>query len=97
MYEQAKADGALEQIINAADDEGDRPLHIACEFGNAEVVKWILDKKEELKADVNEKGPGTGLSPLFLVCLKGYVGAEGIGGKTDGVKAMRLEIVQALH
>ena len=45
MYEQAKADGALEQIINAADDEGDRPLHIACEFGNAEVVKWILDKK----------------------------------------------------
>ena len=57
MWEQAEAEGALDQIINAADDEGDRPIHIACESGNAEVVSWILDKQKELKVDVNSKSP----------------------------------------
>jgi len=42
MYEEAKAAGKLSEIINAKNDEGDKPLHIACEFGNADVVKWIL-------------------------------------------------------
>ena len=76
------------------DDDGDRPLHIAAEFGNSEVVQWILEH-EELRADVNAKN-GNALTPLFLVCLKGYVGAEGIGNKTDSVKTKRLEIVRML-
>ena len=76
------------------DDDGDRPLHIAAEYGNSEVVQWILDH-EELRADVNGKN-GNALTPLFLVCLKGYVGADGIGNKTDSVKTKRLEIARML-
>mmetsp|Transcript_7234 Transcript_7234/g.10125 ORF Transcript_7234/g.10125 Transcript_7234/m.10125 type:complete len:175 (+) Transcript_7234:33-557(+) len=95
MYEEAQSKNALSQIINAADDEGDRPLHIACEFGNSEVVQWILDKKDELKVDIRAKN-GNGLSSLFLVCLKGYVGADGVGSRTDSVKAKRLEIAKML-
>lgn len=96
MYDEAVRQGALEQIIKAADDEKDRPIHIACEFGNAEVVQWILSKKEELKVNVNEISGEHGLSPLFLSCLKGFVGAEGVGSRTIGVKAKRLEIAKLL-
>ena len=84
LYDRAVEAGLESEIINAVDDDGDKPLHIAAEFGNSEVVQWILDKPE-LKADVNSKN-GNDLTPLFLVCLKGYVGAEGIGSKTDSVK-----------
>jgi len=38
LWEMAKAEGLESQIIKAVDDEGDKPLHIACEFGNSEVV-----------------------------------------------------------
>ena len=69
-------------------------MHIAAEFGNSEVVQWILDKPE-MRADVNAKN-GNALTPLFLVCLKGYVGADGIGSKTDSVKIKRLEIARML-
>ena len=81
-------------MIDAKDDDGDKPLHIACEFGNSEVVQWILDK-EELKVNVNEVDSNNS-SPLFLACLKGYIGAEGIGSKSDAVKTKRLTIVRAL-
>ena len=56
--------------MNAKDDEGDQPLHIACEFGHVDVVDWILSKAD-LAADVNALS-GNALSPLFLTCLKGY-------------------------
>lgn len=39
---------------------------------------------------------GNGMSPLFLTCLKGYVGAEGIGSRTEAVKAKRLETAKLL-
>lgn len=71
------------------------PLHIACEFGQAEVVQWILDKPE-LKADVNGVNSNA-LSPLFLVCLKGYVGAEsGLAARAQSVKEKRLIIAKML-
>lgn len=69
-------------------------MHIAAEFGNSEVVEWILNKAE-MKAKVDSRN-GNDLTPLFLVCLKGYVGAEGIGSKTDSVKMKRLEIARLL-
>lgn len=80
LWDMAKAEGLESQIIKAVDDEGDKPLHIACEFGNSDVVEWLLSKPE-MKADVNAKDSND-LTPLFLVCLKGYVGAEGIGAKS---------------
>ena len=95
LYKQAKEAGLEREIIDAKDDEGDKPLHIACEFGNSEVVEWILSRQEELKVNVNEVDSNAS-SPLFLACLKGYVGAEGVGSKTEGVKVKRLEIVKML-
>ena len=80
--------------MNAHDDEGDEPLHIACENGHDEVVEWILNKKE-LRANVNAMN-GNALSPLFLTCLKGYMGAEGTASRSEGVKAKRLKIVKML-
>ena len=69
-------------------------MHIACEFGHSEVVEWILSKPE-LKADVNSLN-GNALSPLFLTCLKGYVGADGLGSRTAAVKVKRMEIAKLL-
>lgn len=59
-------------------------------------MQWILDRKAELGADVNLAN-SNGLSPLFLVCLKGYVGADTVErARTDSVKAGRLEIAKML-
>ena len=80
--------------MNAHDDEGDQPLHIACEFGHVDVVQWILEKTD-LAADVNALS-GNALSPLFLTCLKGYQGADGVASKSESVKAKRLKIVKML-
>ena len=70
LWEAAQRDNALEQLMNAHDDEGDQPLHIACEFGHVDVVEWILSKTD-LATDINALS-GNALSPLFLTCLKGY-------------------------
>ena len=51
--------------------------------------------KPELQADVNELNSNA-LTPLFLVCLKGYVGADGIGSRSEAVKSSRLQIVKML-
>ena len=82
------------EIIDAKDADGDKPLHIASESGNSKVVKWILNKRE-MKADVNEPN-ANGQTPLFLVCLKGYMGAEGINSRSGAVKMKRLQIVKLL-
>lgn len=76
------------------DDDGDLAIHIACECGNPEVVQWILDNPE-MKNDTNSRN-GNNMSPLFLVCLKGYIGADGIGSRTDPVKMKRLETAKLL-
>lgn len=94
MYANAFEDGKVDEIHNAVDHDGDAPLHIACEFGHPEVVEWILSK-QEMKADVNSLN-NNDLTPLFLVCIKGYVGAEGIGSKTQLVKQKRLKIAKLL-
>ena len=59
-------------------------MHIACEFGNASVVEWILSKPE-LGAEVNALNSNA-LTPIFLVCLKGYIGTDGVGSRTETVK-----------
>lgn len=94
LWELAEKDNQLKQLLNAHDDEGDQPLHIACENGHDEVVEWILNKKE-LRTNVNALN-GNALTPLFLTCLKGYMGAEGTASKSEGVKAKRLKIVKML-
>lgn len=85
-----------DEIINARNDEGDRPLHVACYGGHREVVEWILNKPElNAKAYINDPDH-RGLKPLFLVCLKGYVGVDGVGARMATVKDDRLKIVKML-
>lgn len=88
------AEGFEDQIIDAVDDEGDYPLHIACEFGNADVVQWLLNK-QEMACDVNVLN-SNGLTALFLVCLKGFVGADGVRASSQSIKEKRLYIVKML-
>ena len=94
LFNEAQAAGLQAEIINATDDDGDKPLHIACEFGNASVVEWILSKPE-LGAEVNALNSNA-LTPIFLVCLKGYIGTDGVGSRTETVKMNRLQIVKML-
>ena len=94
LFSKATEKSRLSDLVNAIDDDGDQPLHIAAECGNAEVVEWILSKSE-LDAKVNTSN-GNNLTPLFLACLKGYVGAEGMGARTDSVKHKRLRIARLL-
>jgi ankyrin repeat protein len=82
------------EIHNAIDDDGDLPLHIAAESGNSDVVEWILNKAE-MNTVVNSLN-GNDLTALFLVCLKGYVGTDGVASRTEKVKTKRLEAVKLL-
>jgi len=96
LWSQAKAQGLTDEIINAKNDEGDRPLHEACEQGQASVVEWILEQPElGAKNYIDEKAQN-GMTPLFLVCLKGYTGAEGVGAKMNRTKENRLKIAKCL-
>lgn len=37
-----------------------------------------------------------GRSPLFLVCFKGYLGAEALAGKTEETQTKRMECAKIL-
>ena len=75
------AKGLAAQIHNAIDDDGDLPLHIAAECGNSDVVEWILNK-EEMNTEINSRN-GNDLTALFLACLKGFVGTDGVASRTE--------------
>ena len=94
LWDNAMDEGLEDQIIDAVDEEGDSPLHIACEFGNADVVQWMLNKTE-MACDVNILN-SNGLTALFLVCLKGYAGADGVGANSQSIKQKRLQITKML-
>ena len=96
VYDKAVADGAQEQIFNAKDDEGDLPLHKAAMHGNPTCLDWIFKKWDEqgipLDADTQDHN---GYSPLYLVCYKGFLGAETQAFSPD-TKMKRLECIEIL-
>ena len=94
LYAEAYAAEAIDEIHNATDDDGNLPIHLACQNGNPEVVEWVLNKPA-LGQDPNVISAHF-MSPLFLTCRKGYVGAEGMGARSDSVKHKRLEIAKIL-
>ena len=97
ILSEARASGAEDQIFNAHDEDGDLPVHKAAMHGNPTCLQWIFDewKKAGRKLDVDAMDHN-GRSALYLVCFKGYLGAEGIVGKTPDTQKKRIECVNIL-
>lgn len=73
------------------------PLHKAATNGNPTCLDWIIKtwKAHNLPLDIDAHDHN-GRTPLFLVCHKGYLGAEALAGKSDETKKKRLECVKSL-
>lgn len=94
IFEKAQAAGCLDQIFEAKDDEGNKPIHKATLHGNPTCLQWIIEKWTETgqSLDIDELD-NNGYTPLYLVCFKGYLGAEGVTGNTPEIKKKRMECV----
>jgi ankyrin repeat protein len=53
--------------LTAADSRGFIPLHIACKFGHLDIVKYLIDAKEDSLQATTVRGH----LPLHLACLSG--------------------------
>ena len=97
ILKNAKEEGQENQIFNAHDEDGDLPLHKAAMHGNPTCLRWIIDnwRAHDRNVDIDEEDHN-GRSALFLVCYKGYLGAEGMVAKTAETKKKRMECVEIL-
>ena len=86
-----------DQIFGAHDEDGDLPLHKAALNGNPTALEWVIEtwKKSGIKLDIDEMDQN-GRSALFLVCYKGYAGAEGIVSRTPETQKKRLACARIL-
>ena len=97
LLEAAKNDGQEDQIFGAHDDVGDLPIHKACESGNPTVLEWILETWANKGLDINIDEPNAeGLSPLYLVCYKGYQGQESVAKSNPETQEKRMTIAKIL-
>ena len=66
-------------------------------YGNPTCLKWVIDKwaAENVKLDIDEPDHN-GYSSLYLVCYRGFLGAEGVAGNSPDVKLKRIECVKIL-
>ena len=73
------------------------PIHRASENGNPACIRWILETwaSKEIELDIDAVDHN-GYSPLYLVCYKGYNGADGLVGMTPEMMANRLECAKLL-
>ena len=56
-------------------------------YGNPTCLQWIIDKWSEAGLGIDIDTPDhNGYTPLYLVCYKGYLGAEGIAGNSPLIK-----------
>jgi ankyrin repeat protein len=55
----------LSKNVNAQDDNGITPLHVACAYNNIKAIELLLDKG----ADVNKQTHEGGFTPLHLAVL----------------------------
>ena len=53
--------------VDLSNNDGTRPLHVACKNGHAAVVELLIDNK----ADVNRRCVGG--SPLYIACENGHL------------------------
>ena len=69
VTETANAVGLIDQgaDLHAEDSHGITPLHLACRYGHAEVVKALLEKGADVHAKHN-----IGFTPLHSACWYGH-------------------------
>ena len=61
------------------------------------MLKWVINKwDEEGVAYDLEKKDSDGNQPLLAVCLRGYLGSEGMAASSRSTKEKRLEVVKIL-
>ena len=91
LWDTAVAAGHKNEVLNAKNEVGDLPIHITAENGNPTVMEWIVKKwnEENVPLSINTENH-TGRQPLFLCCLKGYIGAESVFAKLPMTKTQRL-------
>lgn len=93
LYEQAAAEGKEQQVLNAADVDGDNSLHKAATHGLPEVVHWILNKWEEKNVPFDIDAPNKyGYSALLACCCRGYKGIEAVNSRLLTTQEKRREI-----
>lgn len=71
------------------------PIHKAAVNGNPTCLLWIIEKWEEVGIPLDiDALDAQGMSPLYLVCWKGFTGADGMnsGGMLEIMKK-RMECV----
>ena len=66
-------------------------------YGNPTCLQWILNKWAEQNVDLEiDVLDHNGYTPLYQVCYRGYLGAQGVAGNSPEVKLKRIECVQIL-
>ena len=66
LLESAK-DNCLD--LNPLDEEGNHPLHLACQHGNYDIVQLLLESSSDLKICLNPTD-ATGRTPLHIACIE---------------------------
>ena len=64
----ALSDCLSEHVLEARDNEGNRPLHVACESNSADIVKLLV----EMKADTTARNQSDDV-PLLIAAREGNV------------------------
>ena len=44
LWEEAEREGKLDQIYDAADEEGETAIQKCAKFGNPRVLAWVIEK-----------------------------------------------------
>ena len=97
IFEKAVAADETDQIFGAKDDDGDYAIHKAALCGNPTCLDWIIGKWKEAGEDLDIDEPDhSGVTPLYLVCYKGYLGADSAVANRPMTKQKRIECVNIL-
>ena len=57
LWKEAEAEGQLNQIYDAADEEGETAIQKCAKFGNPRVLAWVIEKWQSKKTAGGEPDP----------------------------------------